>query len=123
MKSLLKIASILSLLLLPTLALANGLIPVGSYVNSSTNDKGIQGIVNNFPEIMDGKTFEVKDIDSLHVSLIDLFFEGETTCSQNDPRLKFRHFSYFICLKGQQGACIDHFDQFKEDVDPCIKEN
>ena len=111
---------VLTTILFAQMTLAGGWIPTGSYVNSATEINGIRGIINNFPEIMDDREFAIEDISTLQVSLIALTYEGETTCRLNDERLSYQHFSYFICLKERQGACIDHFDEFKADSDPCL---
>lgn len=115
-----RVLSSLMMLLVSQVSLAGYWIPTGSYVNSATEIKGITKIVNNFPVIMDGRDFTLNDIRSLQVSLIDLVYEGETTCPVNDERLKLRHLSYFICLKNQTGPCIDYFDDLPTDEDPCL---
>lgn len=108
-------------LLTSNLIFAAGWTPTGSYVNSATDYADIKKIIDSFPEIMDNRNFSISDIRSLQVSLISLAYEGETICPQNDERLSYNHFSYFVCLKNQQGPCIDYFDEFKADTDPCLE--
>lgn len=96
-------------------------MPIDSYINAADNLKGVEKILNNFPEIQNTHNIKAEDVRNMYVSIIYLAYQGETTCSDSDPRLEYEHFSYSVCLKSVIGPCISHYDDFKTDEDPCLK--
>lgn len=98
-------------------------IATGSDIYSATETQGIQNILQLFPEISNTHPYNADEIRELTVSNIEFTYEGETTCVQDDPRLSYEHFSYFLCLKNNPNTCFDHFDELKPDTDPCLENN
>lgn len=81
----------------------------------------ITDLLTEYPEVLANSTFEPKDIEFVSVVNANFEFVGETTCEEDDDRLRYNSLTYFACPIGKPTECITKFGKILSDKDPCLK--
>lgn len=84
------------------------------------NLERITEITNQFPVVLKNRTYTPNDLDFVSVIEQEYLFDGETTCSSDDSRLKKYVIEFMACPKNDPINCFYQFKPIFSNQDPCL---